>query len=156
MTKRELVIAVASKLGLTQNEVSVIVQETLDSITEALVEGQRLEIRNFGVFEVKERDARIGRNPRTGEEVPISKKRVAAFRPGKALKEWIQAGPNQKPHHLFRDNEAKVASIPASAIPESGGEASAATTSPEGTGVPQTDTGQTSTTSQNGDQQSAF
>ena len=155
MTKRELVIAVASKLGLTQNEVSTIVQETLDSITEALVEGQRLEIRNFGVFEVKERDARIGRNPRTGEEVPISKKRVAAFRPGKALKEWIQAGPDQRPHDLFRDNEAREVSIPASAIPETA-EAPAATMYAEGSSVQQTGTGPTSTTSQNGDQQSPF
>jgi len=104
LTKRELVIEVAAKLRLTQNEVSTVVQETLDTITEVLVEGQRLEIRNFGVFEVKERDARIGRNPRTGEEVPIPKKRVAAFRPGKALKEWIQSGPDQKPHHLFRED----------------------------------------------------
>lgn len=155
MTKRELVVAVASKLGLTQNEVSTIVQETLDSITDALVEGQRLEIRNFGVFEVKERDARIGRNPRTGEEVPISKKRVAAFRPGKALKEWIQAGPNQRPDHLFRDNETEVVSIPASAISESGDEP-AATASSEGLSVQQTGTVPTSTTSQSGDQQSHF
>ncbi len=154
MTKRELVIAVASKLGLTQNEVSTIVQETLDSITDALVEGQRLEIRNFGVFEVKERDARIGRNPRTGEEVPISKKRVAAFRPGKALKEWIQAGPNQRPDHLFRNDETEVVPIPASAIPESGG-VSAATESSEGSSVQQTGIGSTST-SQSGDQQSHF
>lgn len=153
MTKRELVIAVASKLGLTQNEVSTIVQETLDSITDALVEGQRLEIRNFGVFEVKERDARIGRNPRTGEEVPISKKRVAAFRPGKALKEWIQAGADQRPHHLFRDDEPDAVSMPASAISESG-EAPAATRSVEGLSVQQTDTGPTSTTTKSGDKQS--
>lgn len=116
MTKRELVIEVASKLRLTQNEVSTIVQETLDTITDVLVEGQRLEIRNFGVFEVKERDARIGRNPRTGEEVPISKKRVAAFRPGKALKEWIQAGPNQKPHHLFRERAADALKPPSDGL----------------------------------------
>jgi integration host factor subunit beta len=61
-------------------------------ISECLSEGQRLEIRNFGVFEVKVRDARMGRNPRTGEEVPISEKRVATFKPGKALKEWVQTG----------------------------------------------------------------
>ena len=51
-----------------------------------------LEIRNFGVFEVKSRDARMGRNPRTGEEVPITEKRVATFKPGKALKELVQSG----------------------------------------------------------------
>ena len=91
MTKRELVIEVAEKLGYTQNEVSTVVQATLDAITDCLVEGQRLEVRNFGVFEVKERDARIGRNPRTGDEVPISRKRMATFKAGKALKAAVQA-----------------------------------------------------------------
>ena len=93
VTKRELVIEVAERLGYTQNEVSATVQATLDAITESLAEGQRLEIRNFGVFEVKSRDARMGRNPRTGQEVPITKKHVATFKPGKALKELVQKGP---------------------------------------------------------------
>lgn len=92
MTKRELVIQVAERLGYTQNEVASVVQTTLDAITESLAEGQRLEIRNFGVFELRTRDARIGRNPRTGEEVPITEKRVASFKPGKALKELVQGG----------------------------------------------------------------
>lgn len=96
MTKRELVIAVSERLGFTQNEVSNIVQATLDAITECLAEGQRLEIRNFGVFEVKKRDARMGRNPRTGQEVSISEKRVATFKPGKALKEYVE-GTGPKP-----------------------------------------------------------
>jgi DNA-binding protein HU-beta/integration host factor subunit beta len=92
VTKRELVIQVSEKLGFTQNEVSSVVQATLDGIVDCLVQGQRLEIRNFGVFEVKKRDARMGRNPRTGAEVPIAEKRVPAFKPGKALKEWVQDG----------------------------------------------------------------
>lgn len=117
MTKRELVIEVAAKLGLTQNEVSTIVQETLDTVSDLLVEGQRLEIRNFGVFEVKERDARIGRNPRTGQEVPIAKKRVASFRPGKALKEWVQLGPEHRPDHLFRTDGAPNSELPTEAPP---------------------------------------
>ena len=90
MTKRELVIEVAEHLGYTQNEVSSVVQATLDSITECLRDGHRLEIRNFGVFEVKKRDARTGRNPRTGVEVSIAEKRVATFKPGKALKEYVE------------------------------------------------------------------
>lgn len=105
LTKRELVNEVASRLGLTQNEVSGVVQELLDAITDSLVEGNRLEIRNFGVFEVKEREARIGRNPRTGDEVPIPRKRVTTFRPGKALKQWVEAGPENRPHHLFKSEE---------------------------------------------------
>lgn len=92
MTKRELVIEVAERLGYTQNEVADVVQATLDAITGSLAEGERLEIRNFGVFEVKTRDARMGRNPRTGQEVPITQKRVATFKPGKALKELVQTG----------------------------------------------------------------
>ena len=155
MTKRELVIEVASKLGLTQNEVSTIVQETLDSITDALVEGERLEIRNFGVFEVKERDARIGRNPRTGDEVPISKKRVAAFRPGKALKEWIQAGPDHKPHHLFRDNDVDGAPGPSTLIPEAES-APAAVRPPEAARAQQADAESASTPSKRGHQQNLF
>lgn len=92
MTKRELVIQVAERLGYTQNEVFTVVQATLDAITESLAEGQRLEIRNFGVFELKTRDARIGRNPRTGQEVPITEKRAVSFKSGKALKEFVQDG----------------------------------------------------------------
>ncbi len=97
MTKRELVMEVAERLGYTQNEVADIVQTALDAITESLAEGQRLELRNFGVFEVKKRDARMGRNPRTGQEVPITSKRVASFKPGKALKEYVQTGVAPEP-----------------------------------------------------------
>ncbi|MBI4832274.1 MAG: integration host factor subunit beta [Candidatus Lindowbacteria bacterium] len=90
MTKRELVIEVARQLGFTQNDVGRVVQTAFDAITESLAQGKRLEIRNFGVFEVKTRDARIGRNPRTGEEVPIPEKRVATFKPGKLIKEKVE------------------------------------------------------------------
>ncbi len=90
MTKRELVIDIAERLGYTQNEVAAVVQTTLDTISNTLAEGNRLEIRNFGVFEIKVRDARVGRNPRTGEAVPIREKRVAVFKPGKALKELVE------------------------------------------------------------------
>lgn len=90
MTKRELVIRVAEQHGYTQNEVADVIQTTLDSITEWLAEGNRIEVRNFGVFEIKVRDARVGRNPRTGEAVPIEEKRVAVFKPGKALKETVE------------------------------------------------------------------
>jgi len=95
VTKRDLVIAVAERLGYTQNEVANVVQATLDAITDSLVQGNRIEVRNFGVFEVKTRDARIGRNPRTGQEVPIAEKRVATFKPGKALKERVEDGEGQ-------------------------------------------------------------
>jgi integration host factor subunit beta len=116
VTKRELVIKIAEQLGYTQNEVALVIQRTLDTITESLAGGYRLEIRNFGVFEVKQRDARMGRNPRTGQEVPISHKRVASFKPGKALKEQVQAtvGGQAQPAP-----EASPAQPPAEEAPES-------------------------------------
>ena len=101
MRKRELVMEVASKLGFPQNEVSSIVQKTLDEIVSALQDGQRLEIRNFGIFEVKTRDARMGRNPRTGEDVPITEKRIATFKPGRMLKEWVASPDGHGPGGLF-------------------------------------------------------
>ncbi len=96
MTKRDLVISVAERLGYTQNEVSAVLQVALDAICESLAAGERLEIRNFGVFEMKIRGARIGRNPRTGAEVPIAQKRVVVFKPGKALKALVERQPPEQ------------------------------------------------------------
>ncbi len=74
MTKRELVVAISEQLGYTQNEVASVVQTTLDTIIECLAEGQRLEVRNFGVFEVKERDART-QSPHRGRSTHHEKTR---------------------------------------------------------------------------------
>jgi nucleoid DNA-binding protein len=89
MTKRELVMLVANRLGMTQSDVSRIVEGTFETITKSLSEGHRWELRDFGVFEVKSRASRIGRNPRTGEQVPVSERRVVTFRPGKRMKEMV-------------------------------------------------------------------
>jgi nucleoid DNA-binding protein len=89
MTKRELVIQVANKLGMTQSDVARIVEGAFDAISKSLAEGQRWELRDFGVFEVKVRASRIGRNPRTGEQVPVPERRVVTFRPGKQMKELV-------------------------------------------------------------------
>lgn len=89
MTKRELVIQVANKLGMTQSDVARIVEGAFDAISKSLAEGQRWELRDFGVFEVKIRASRIGRNPRTGEQVPVPERRVVTFRPGKQMKELV-------------------------------------------------------------------
>lgn len=91
MTKRELVIQVANKLGTTQSTVAKIIEKAFDVISQALAEGERWELRDFGVFEVKTRAARIGRNPRTGEQVPVPERRVVTFRPGKKMKELVSA-----------------------------------------------------------------
>lgn len=89
MTKRELVIRVANMLGMTQSDVAKIIEGTFDTISQTLAEGQRWELRDFGVFEVKTRASRIGRNPRTGDQVPVPERRVVTFRPGKKMKELI-------------------------------------------------------------------
>ena len=89
MTKRELVIRVSNKLGLTQSEVAKVIESTFDTISEALANGERWELRDFGVFEVKTRASRIGRNPRTGAQVPVPERRVVTFRPGKKMKEVV-------------------------------------------------------------------
>jgi len=89
MTKRELVIRVANKLGMTQSDVAKIIEGTFDTISRTLAEGKRWELRDFGVFEVRTRASRIGRNPRTGDQVPVPERRVVTFRPGKRMKELI-------------------------------------------------------------------
>lgn len=92
MTKRELVIRVANKLGMTQSDVARVIEGTFEAISEALAEGKRWELRDFGVFEVKTRASRIGRNPRTGDQVPVPERRVVTFRPGKKMKEVVASG----------------------------------------------------------------
>ena len=89
MTKRELVIRVANKLGMTQSDVAKVIEGTFETISAALAEGKRWELRDFGVFEVKKRASRIGRNPRTGDQVPVPERRVVTFRPGKKMKEVV-------------------------------------------------------------------
>lgn len=97
MTKRELVIRVANKLGMTQSDVSKIVEGAFDTIAASLAKGHRWELRDFGVFEVKTRASRIGRNPRTGEQVPVPERRVVTFRPGKQMKEQVATEPPPRP-----------------------------------------------------------
>jgi len=123
VTKRELVLEIVERLGYAQNEVAEAVQATLDTIIEALAEGRRLEIRNFGVFEVHTRNPRLGRNPRTGEEVKIAQKRVASFKPGKALKDNVRAQLSLAP-----TSEAKSTDVPqpSDSVPEQSSEPSPA------------------------------
>ena len=101
MTKRELVIRVANKVGMTQSDISKIIEAAFDSISQALAEGKRWELRDFGVFEVKTRASRIGRNPRTGEQVPVPERKVVTFRPGKKMKEMVASGavPQEEGQH---------------------------------------------------------
>ncbi|MBI4972098.1 MAG: integration host factor subunit beta [Candidatus Omnitrophica bacterium] len=86
MTKKDIVIKVSNDTNLTQIDVKKIVQKTLDTIVESLEKGETVELRNFGVFKVKSRKGRVGRNPRTGQEVSVPEKRVVVFKPGLVLK----------------------------------------------------------------------
>jgi nucleoid DNA-binding protein len=87
LTKRDLVIRISEDTGLIQQQVLDIVQKTLDYIAEALAKGDKVELRNFGVFEVKVRKARIGRNPNSpATDVPIPERSVVKFKPGKEMR----------------------------------------------------------------------
>jgi len=90
MTKKEIVRSVAEKLNLTQLQTKDIVQNVLECLAETLVTEKRIELRNFGVFEVRERKARKARNPRTGEEVRVKEKNVVVFKAGKTLEDVLQ------------------------------------------------------------------
>ena len=90
MTKKEIVRTISEELGLTQLKTKEIVQKTFDAIIETLVADGRIELRNFGVFEVKYRAPRKARNPRTSEEVMVEEKYVVIFKPGKEMEERVR------------------------------------------------------------------
>ncbi|WP_180681983.1 integration host factor subunit beta [Tepidicella baoligensis] len=90
MTRSDLVDALAERFGqLGQRDAELAVKAILEAIGDALVAGQRIEIRGFGSFSVNQRPARVGRNPRSGESVAIPAKRVPHFKPGKALRQEV-------------------------------------------------------------------
>ena len=89
MNKTELIAAVAAKAGLTKKDAERVVNATVDAITESLVKGDKVSVSGFGIFEVKEREARIGRNPRTKEAIQIPATRLPAFKASKALKDTV-------------------------------------------------------------------
>ncbi len=90
MTKKEIVKTISDKTGLTQLQIKEIVQLTFDGIIETLLEEGRVELRNFGVFQVKGRKARKARNPRTGRQVDVPEKFVVTFKPGKEMEAKVQ------------------------------------------------------------------
>lgn len=90
MTKKEIVKDISEEIGLTQLKTKEIVQKTFDAIVKTLVEDGRIELRNFGVFEVKKRAARKARNPRTGDKVFVPEKFVVTFKPGKEMEERVR------------------------------------------------------------------
>jgi nucleoid DNA-binding protein len=90
VTKKEIVKDISDVTGLTQLKTKEVVQKTFDSIVETLLSQGRIELRNFGVFEVKRRKARKARNPRTGDRVDVPPKYVVTFKPGKEMEEKIR------------------------------------------------------------------
>ncbi|GAF69246.1 unnamed protein product [marine sediment metagenome] len=90
MTKREIVRSISEDLGLTQLETKRIVQKVFDTILNILVEEGRVELRNFGVFEIKRRAPRKARNPKTGENVNVPEKRVVTFKPGQNMQHRVE------------------------------------------------------------------
>jgi integration host factor subunit alpha len=92
LTRMDLSEAVFREVGLSRNESAQLVESVLDMVSDALVEGETVKISSFGTFSVREKAARVGRNPKTGEEVPISPRRVLTFRPSHLMKDRVAAG----------------------------------------------------------------
>ena len=91
MIKADLVNEVAENSHLTRTEAEIVVQTVLDSIVEALQSGDQIELRGFGSFRLRERKARLGRNPKTGGSVWVPARKIAYFKPGKKLRELINS-----------------------------------------------------------------
>ena len=89
MNKTELVAVVAEKSGITKKDAERVVSATFETITAQLMKGEKVQISGFGIFEVKEREARVGRNPRTKEAIEIPASKAPSFKPSKALKDTI-------------------------------------------------------------------
>jgi len=92
ITRAHLSEAVYQEVGLSRNESAELVESVLDAIADSLVQGETVKISSFGTFTVRQKGGRVGRNPKTGEEVPIEPRRVLVFRPSHVLKDHINVG----------------------------------------------------------------
>jgi nucleoid DNA-binding protein len=121
VTKKDIVRTISEQIDLPQLRTKQLVQRTFDALVESLVREGRIELRNFGVFQIKKREARMARNPRTGEKVPVQAKFVVTFKPGKEMEarvrdldrvdpppEWLQ--PDRK-HEATKPNEPSEPSL---------------------------------------------
>src|SRR5262249_36762466 len=95
MTKRDMTKTISEKMGITQLQAMAIVQGVLDEILDTLVQEGRIELRNFGIFEVKKRKPRQARNPRTGERVMVPAKVVVTFKPGLEMQARVGKVPTE-------------------------------------------------------------
>jgi integration host factor subunit beta len=108
VTKKEIVKKISEEINLTQLKTKEIVQRTLDAIIQTLVAEGRIELRNFGVFEVKQRAPRKARNPRTGDKVFVPAKNVVTFKPGKEMEELVRKMDPSKLRLLDEDEDADL------------------------------------------------
>ena len=109
MTKRDLVIQISEETGQVQQKVLAVVQRMLDLISESLAARKTVELRNFGVFEVKVRKARIGRNPnRPEKDVAIPQRAVVKFKPGKEMREAVLKAPLRKPDRPLKKRPVRT------------------------------------------------
>ncbi|MGH1459599.1 MAG: integration host factor subunit alpha [Paracoccaceae bacterium] len=92
LTRMDLSEAVFREVGLSRNDSAQLVESLLEHLSDALVKGEQVKISSFGTFSVREKAARIGRNPKTGEEVPINPRRVLTFRPSHLMKDRVASG----------------------------------------------------------------
>lgn len=92
LTRMDLSEAVFREVGLSRNESAELVESVLDHVSDALVAGESVKISSFGTFSVRSKNERIGRNPKTGEEVPIAPRRVLTFRPSHLMKDRVDSG----------------------------------------------------------------
>ncbi len=90
MTKKDIVLRIATETKMKQQDIKKVVQKALDAIIDSLVNGNTVELRNFGIFKVKARRGRTGRNPRTGQVVPVPPKKVVVFKPGLEMKKLVK------------------------------------------------------------------
>ncbi|MBL3570242.1 integration host factor subunit alpha [Rhodovulum sp. BSW8] len=92
LTRMDLTEAVFREVGLSRNESASLVESVLQHMSDALVRGETVKISSFGTFSIRSKAARVGRNPKTGEEVPIHPRRVLTFRPSHLMKDRVAAG----------------------------------------------------------------
>lgn len=119
MTKKEIVKTISDEIKMTQLKTKEIVQKTFDAIVDALVEERRVELRNFGVFEVKRRAERKARNPRTGDRVVVPAKFVVIFKPGKEMEERVLKLEKEENARMLMEYERELASKSGPANPHS-------------------------------------
>ena len=114
ITRAQLTEAVYQEVGLSRNESADLVGSVLDEMSDSLIRGEMVKLSSFGSFQVRQKGQRMGRNPKTGEEVPILPRRVLVFRPSHVLKKRINDDPGATPEPMSAPNFASDGAIPES------------------------------------------